>query len=145
MASSAAAPTATAASIAATVSASVAATAIALARAVATGARWIVLRGIVVGRKILWRGSVGFRLAVLRSVTVSQVLRRGLSFFVMILVMLTLGNVRFFVRGMLFDGRLFGMKLFVMRFVVMLAGARQAFARQNFNRSAAHGRQRRHG
>src|SRR5580704_1571027 len=147
MASSAATPTATTAAIAtaisASVSASVIATAIALARAVATGARWIVLCGIVVGRKILRRGCVGFRLALLRSLVVSQILCYWLTLCAVFLVVLALRGMRFLVRGMILDVGLFGMELFAMCFIVMLAGACQRFARQNINRSALDGRHRR--
>jgi hypothetical protein len=53
--------------ITATVSTTIGATAVALAAATA-GARSVILRGIVVGREILWSGGIGFGLALFRVV-----------------------------------------------------------------------------
>jgi hypothetical protein len=90
-----------------------------------------------VRRKVLRCGSVGFWLAILRSVAVNHVLRCRLSFLMMFFGMLALRSVRFVVRRVFFDVRHVVMEHFVMRFVGMLAGAGQYFTWQDFDRSAA--------
>jgi hypothetical protein len=70
MASATAAVAATSAAITAAITTPVAATAVTLAAAISTtvGAWRVTLRGIVVGRKILRRGGVGFGLALVEVV-----------------------------------------------------------------------------
>ena len=146
MASATASPTATAAAITATVSPSVAVTAAAkiLARAVVAAACGIVLRGVVVGRKVLRRRSVGIWLTFFRCFSVLFIQGSGLNFFVMLFEMFTLGGVYFLLGSMrlICVVEFFRMELFVVCLLVMFGGARQGFTREQFDGRTIRGSQR---
>jgi len=138
MASPTASPTAATTAITATVSASIAVTAAAkiLARTIAAAASGIVLGGIVMGSKVLWRGSVGIGLAFLRTFGVLVIQGSGMSFVAMLLARFAFRGVSFVVRSVRLIGvvKFFRMEFFVVRFFVMLSGARQGFPWQQFDR-----------
>jgi hypothetical protein len=143
MTSAPASPAATTTAIATTVSTPIAVTATAkiLAGTIVAGASGIVLGGIVMGCKILWRGSVGIWLAFLGRFSVLVLDGSGLNFAVMLLEMFTFGGARFLVGSMRLIRmvKFFGMKLFVVGFFVMFSGTRQGFARQQFDRRTDRG------
>jgi len=118
MASATAAPTSTSAPVTTAVTTAIAASAITLAGAIAAsaGAWRVVLRRIVMGRKILWCGGVGIRLALLR--VMSIVVNFG-----------SVGTERFVGTGMVFDdaGLLIVRKRIVVRRFVMRSFVLEGF------------------
>src|SRR6266852_9540793 len=144
MASAAASPTATAAAItttvataiAATISASVTAAPKILAGTVATAASGIVLRGIVMRREVLRRGSIGIRLAFLSRFGVLIFHGSGRNRVVMLLEMLVFSGVRFIVRSVLLI-RVMSfvlVELFVVHFFVVITDPAQGFTWKQFDR-----------
>ena len=139
-ASATASPTATPAAItapvAAAVSPSVTAAAKILDGAVVSAAGRIALRGIVMRREVLGRGSIGIRLAFFCRFGVVVLDGGGRKFAVMFLQMFTFGGVRFLVgRGLLLHVvRFVRMELFVVRFLVMFGGTGQGFTGKHLNR-----------
>ena len=120
MASTTATPTATATTISATVTAAVTATAKILARTI-VAAGGIVLRGVVMGREVLGRGSVRIRLSFLGCFGVRIFEGSGLNFVLMVLDGLASGGVHLILGSvMLFHMMRFVlMELLVVRFFVM--------------------------
>jgi hypothetical protein len=126
MASATATPTAPTAAISASVA--VTATAKILAGTIVATTGGIVLRGIVMGRKVLRRGSVGLGLALLGCFGVLVIQGSGLNFVAMPFEMVfTFGSVRFLlgIVLLLHVVRFFLMKLFVVRFLMMFSGTGQ--------------------
>jgi len=146
MASAAASPTATAAAIttaiAATISASVTAAPKILAGTVATAASGIVLRGIVMRREVLRRGSIGIRLAFLSRFGVLIFHGSGRNRVVMLLEMLVFSGVRFIVRSVLL---IRVMSCVLVELFVVIADPGQGFTWKHFDRGTIRGGQRRHG
>lgn len=148
-ASATASPTAATAAIATTVStpicASVTTAPKVLAGTVAGAAGRIVLRGVVMGRKVLRSGSVGIGLAFLGRFSVLVVDGSGLVFVAMLLETFAFGGVRLLVRSVRLI-RVLGfvvMKLFVLGFFVKFRGASQGFTREYFDGRTDRGGQRR--
>ena len=126
-ASATASPTAAPAAITAAVSTAIAAATVTapakiLAWAIVAAAGWIVLRGIVMGREVLWRGSVGIRLALLSRFGVLIFHGSGVNFVVMFLETLTVSGVRFIVGSVLLIHRMgfVLVELLLVRFLVMI-------------------------
>src|ERR1700693_6241007 len=146
-ASPTATPTAIAAAVTTAVSPSVTAAAKILDGPVVTAAGWIVLRGIVMRREVLGRGSVGIRLAFLCCFGVLVFHGRGLNRVVMFLEMFAFSGVRFIVGSMLLIHRMdfVEMELFMVHFLVIIAGTGQRFTGKHFDRRTIRGGQRGHG
>jgi hypothetical protein len=150
MASATTSPTATAAAITAPVTAAVCASVVAaakiLARAVVGATGGIVLRGIVMRREVLGRGSVRIRLAFLSGFGVLVFDGSGRNRAALFLEMFAFSGVRFKVRSVLLNVMSFVlMELFVVRLFVMIGGTGQRFTRKHFDRGSTGGGQRRHG
>src|SRR6266481_2089909 len=145
MASATPSPTATPAAITTPVTASVAVTAAAkiLAGAVATAAGGIVLRGIVMRREVLGRGSVGIRLAFLSHFGVAVFRGSGLKRVVMFTKMFAFRGGRFIVRSvlLLIVMSFVLVELLVVRFFVVLAGPGQGFTGKQLDRGTIRGGQ----
>ena len=142
-ASPTATPTAIAAAVTTAVSPSVTAAAKILDGPVVSAAGRIVLRGIVMRREVLGRGSVGIRLAFLCRFGVLVFDGRGLNRVVMFLEMFAFRGVRLIVGSMLPSHRMgfLLVELFMVRFLVMIAGMGQGFTGKHFDRGTIRGGQ----